>query len=139
MAKVKAKGVVIKYGDSAAPTTTISQLAEVSFENGQWDRVETTTHDTSGAVKTYAPTLKEPSSLDVRVLLDPAGTDHNWLIGASDSGADKYMTFVLPDAGTAQWALVGNVTNMSIGGLTPGGLVEARFTFSANQAHTYTQ
>lgn len=138
MAKVKAKGVVVKYGDSASPTTTIAQLAEVSYENGQWDRVETTTHDTSGATKTYAPTLKEPASLDVRVMLDPAGTDHAWLIAASDSGADKYMTFVLPDVGSAQWALSGNVTNMSISGLTPGGFIEARFTFSANAAHTFT-
>lgn len=137
MAKYKSKGVVVKYGNSAAPSTTMSQLAEVSYDNGQWDRVETTTHDTSGNTKTYTPTLKEPSSVDVRVLLDPALTEHAWFISAADSGDTKYLTFVLPDAGNAEWAAVGNVTNLSIGGLTPSGLIEASFTFNSNAAHTF--
>lgn len=138
MAKVKAKGVVLKYGDAADPSTTIAQHAEVSYDNGQWDRIDTTTHDTSGSTKTYTPTLKEPSSVDVRVLLDPALTDHAWIIAAADSGATKYLTLVLPDAGSAQWALVGNITNLSIGSLTPQGLVEASFTFASNASHTHT-
>lgn len=136
--KIKAKGVVIKYGDTASPTTTIPQLAEVTFDNGQWDRAETTTHDTSGLTKTYVTTLKEPSSVDVRVFLDPADTAHAWLISAADGGGDKYLTVILPDAGTAQWALTGNVTNLKTSALTPGGLIEASFTFAGNAAHTFT-
>lgn len=138
MAKVKAKGVVLKYGDTASPTTTIPQLADVSFDNGQWDRIETTTHDTSGSTKTFVTTMKEPSSLDVRILLEPADTAHAWLIAAADSGAEKFITFVLPDTGSAQWALTGNVTNLTIGGLTPTGLVEASFNFASTAAHTFT-
>lgn len=138
MAKFKAKGVVLKYGDTASPSTTIPQLAEVSYDNGQWDRAENTTHDTSGSTKTYVTTLKEPSSVDVRILLDPADTAHAWLIASGDSGAEKFLTLVLPDAGSAQWAMTGNVTNLSIGALTPGGLVEASFTFASTVAHTFT-
>lgn len=138
MAKYKAKGVVVKYGDSASPSTTIPQLAEVSFDSGQWDRVETTTHDTSGNTKTYTPTMKEPASVDIRVMLDPADTAHAWLIAASSSGVDKYVTLVLPDAGNAEFALTGNVTGLALGSLTPSGLLEASFTFSANQVHTFT-
>ena len=138
MSKIKAKGVILKYGDTVTPTTTIPQHAEVTFDNGSWDRAETTTHDTSGSTKTYSSTLKEPSSVDVRILLDPADTAHAWLIGAADSGADKYLTLILPDAGAAQWALLGNVTSLKIGALTPGGLIEASFTFSSSAAHTYT-
>lgn len=137
--KIKAKGVILKYGDSAAPTTTIPQLAEVSYDNGQWDRVDTTSHDTGASTKTYVTTLKEPSSVDVRVFLDPADTAHNWLIIASDSGAEKYFTLILPDLGTAQWALIGNVTNLKTNALTPGNLIEASFTVNSTQAHTYTQ
>lgn len=137
MSKIKAKGVILKYGDTVTPTTVIPQHAEVTFDNGSWDRAETTTHDTSGSTKTYSPTLKEPSSVDVRILLDPADTAHAWLIGAADSGADKYLTLVLPDAGAAQWALLGNVTSLKTGALTPGGLIEASFTFSSSAAHTF--
>lgn len=138
MSKIKAKGVVLKYGDSASPTTTIPQAAEVTFDNGSWDRAETTTHDSSGGTKTYVTTLKEPSSVDVRVLLDPADTAHAWLIAAADSGADKFLTLVLPDVGSAQWALTGNVTSLKTGALTPGGLIEASFTFASSAAHTFT-
>lgn len=138
MAKVKSKGTILKYGDAATPITTMSQHAEVSFDNGQWDRIETTTHDTSGSTKTYVTTMKEPSSVDVRILLDPALTEHAWVIAAADSGNEKYLTLVLPDAGAAQWALVGHITNLSIGALTPTGLVEASFTFNSNASHTFT-
>ena len=138
MAKVKAKGVILKYGDSASPSATIPQHASVSYDNGQWDRANSTTHDTTGSTKTYVTTLKEPSSVDVRILLDPADVAHAWLIAAADSGAEKYLTIVLPDAGAAQWALVGHVTNLSIGELTPEGLIEASFTFSSNAVHTFT-
>lgn len=139
MAKIKAKGVILKYGDSAAPTTTLGQHAEVTYNNGQWDRVETTSHDTSGSTKTYVTSLKEPASVDVRVFLDPADTAHNWLISAADSGADKYLTVILPDAGTAQWALSGHVTNLTVGAMTPSNMIEATFTFAASASHTYTQ
>lgn len=138
MSKVKAKGVVIKYGDSVTPTTTIPQLAEISFDAGQWDRVETTTHDTSGVTKNYDATLKEPSALDVRILLDPADTAHAWLISSNLSATARYMTFILPDTGSAQWAMTGHVTNFSIGGLSVGGMVEASFTFSSSVADTFT-
>jgi hypothetical protein len=138
MSKIKAKGVVLKYGDTASPTTTITQTAEVTFDNGNWDRAETTTHDSSGGTKTYVTTLKEPSSVDVRVLLDPADTAHGWLIAAADSGAEKYLTMILPDAGAAQWAMIGHVTTLKTGALTPGGLIEASFTFASDQAHTFT-
>lgn len=138
MAKIKAKGVILKYGDAATPTTTIPQHAEVSYENGQFDRIDTTTHDTSGSTKTYVTSLKEPSSVDARIMLDPADTAHAWIIAAADSGDVKYLTLVLPDAGAAQWALSGHVTNLSIGPLTPTGMVEASFTFASNAAHTFT-
>lgn len=137
--KTKAKGVIIKYGDSAAPTTTIPSLAEVSFDNGQWDRVETTTHDTSGSTKTFATTLKEPASLDVRIILDPTDTAHDWLIDSSDSGAAVYMTLVLPDSGTATWALVGNITSLKTNAMATGNLIEVSFTFNGTASHTYTQ
>lgn len=136
--KIKAKGVVIKYGDSAAPTTTIPQLAEVSMDLGQWDRENITTHDTSGKTKEYDTTLKEPAGIDVNLLLDPADTAHAWLIAAHAAGTLKYLTLVFPDAGAATWDFSGHVMNLNVPGLTPEGFIRASFTFMANSAHTFT-
>lgn len=139
MAKIKAKGVVLKYGDSSNPSTNMSQVAEISYDAGTWDRTDTTTLDTSGSTKTYEPTLKEPPSVEVKIMLDPAGVDHDWVIDSHAAGTTKYLTLVLPDAGAAAWALVGHITALTVGGITPGGFVELNFTFSGSGADTYTQ
>lgn len=138
MAKIKAKGVILKYGDTSSPTTTIPQSAEVSLDLGAWDRTDITTHDTSGVTKVYDTVLKEPASVEVNVMLDPADTAHAWLISSHAAGTLKYLTLVLPDAGGAEFALSGHVTALSISGLTPGGFVNAAFTFAAAGAHTFT-
>ncbi len=138
MAKIKARGVVIKYGAAATPTTNMSQVAEISYEGGNWDRVDTTTLDSAGNTKTYDTTVKEPPSLDVKVMLDPAGVDHEFIRANHASGALVYLTLVLPDTGTAQFALSGHITNYSIGGITMGGMLEMSFTFNAAGVETFT-
>lgn len=138
MSKIKAKGVILKYGDSAVPTTTIPQTAEISMDLGQWDRMNITTHDTSGKTKEYDTVLKEPAGIDVNIMLDPADTAHAWLIAAHAAGTLKYLTVVFPDAGSAEWAFSGHVTNLNVPGLTPDGFINASFTFAANAAHTFT-
>lgn len=137
--KIKAKGVVIKYGSSATPTTTFPQLSEVGFDAGQWDRTETTTHDTSGSTKTYEPTLKEPCSLEITAFFDPEDTAHAAIQAAHAAGTNPYYhTLVLPNAGASQYEAVGQVTNLSLGGMTPGGLLIVNYTFSGTGAHTFT-
>jgi hypothetical protein len=42
MSKIKAKGVILKYGDTASPTTTIPQHAEVTFGARGIDLVDLT-------------------------------------------------------------------------------------------------
>lgn len=138
MAKIKAKGCVLKYGDTASPSTTIPQHVDVSLDLGAWDRTDITSHDTVGLVKNYDTTLKEPATIEVRAFFDPADTAHAWLITAHAAGTTKYITIVIPDPGTAQWALTGHVSNLSIGGLTPSGHIEANFTFSASVIETFT-
>lgn len=138
MAKIKAKGVILKYGDSASPTTTIPQTADISMDAGAWDRADTTTHDTSGVVKNYITILREPASVDVSVLLDPADTAHEWVRASHASGDQKYLTLVLPDAGAAQFALRGHITNYAINSATVGGMLQASFTFAADSVETFT-
>lgn len=138
MAKNKAKGVILKYGDAATPTNTIPQLAEISFDGGAWDRVDITTHDTSGVTKAYDVVQKEPPSIEVRLMLDPADTAHAWLITSHAAATLRYITFVLPDAGAAEWACSGHITNLQVSGLLVGGYIEASFTFACNAAATFT-
>lgn len=138
MAKIKAKGVIVKYGDTASPSTTIPQLAEISFDNGEWVEQDVYLHDTAGFTVQTLGMYKRPSTVDLRIMLDPADTAHAWLIAAADSGNDKYLTLVLPDAGAAQWALYGRVRQMVLSPLTPQGMVEASFTFASKEAHVFT-
>lgn len=137
MAKIKAKGVILKYGDAAAPSNTIPQQASVSMDLGAWDRADKTTHDTSGQTKEYDTTLKEPPAIDVEVLLDPADVAHAWLIAAHGSGALKYFTFVLPDAGAAEFAIAGHVLNLSINPDITGH-IRASFQVGGSGAYVFT-
>lgn len=137
MAKYKAKGVVIKYGDSASPTTTIPQLAEVDINLGERELIEVTTHD-SATSKEYIDTgLVDTPEINVRVVLDPADVAHEWLRAKHLSGGIGYLTFVLPDAGSAQWACSGFVRSASI---QPGlkGSLDATFVFKCNVYPTFT-
>jgi hypothetical protein len=138
MAKIKAKGVVLKYGDTASPTTTLAQHTDVSVDLGQWDRNDVTTHTTTGSTKEYDTTLKEPVSVDVQGLLDPALADHAWLIGAHAAGTAKFFILVLPDAGAAEFVFSAQVTALSIGGLTPSGHITFSATLSGTTAAAFT-
>jgi hypothetical protein len=137
MAKTKAKGVILEYGDSAPTSTTIPQTATVSMDLGQWDRVDKTTHDTSGQTKEYDTTLKEPPSIDVEVFLDTADAAHAWLIAAHTSGALKYFTMILPEAGVPEFALAGHVLNLTISPALDGH-IRASFQIGGSGAYTFT-
>lgn len=134
---IKAKGVILKYGDAASPTTTITGKTSITTDLGQWDRVETTNHDTAGQTKTYDTTLKEPASMDVEIFMDPADTGHAWLIAAHSSGLAKYFEFILPDAGAAEFDITGHVTNLSINPAYDN-MIRATFTVSGTGAYTFT-
>lgn len=138
MAKIKAKGVKLKYGDNASPTTELGQKTDASFDLGQWDRNDTTTHDTAGSTKTYDTTLKEPPTLEISGLLDPADVGHAWVIAAHASGAVKYFDLVLPDAGSASFAFMAHVTSLSLGGLTPSGHITFSAVLSGTSAAAFT-
>lgn len=132
MAKIKAKGTTIKYGDSASPTTELGQHTDVSVDLGSWDRTDVTSLDTVGSTKQYDATMKEPITVDVSGFLDPADVAHAWLIAAHGSGLSKYFILTLPDAGAATFTFQAQVTALSIGGITPTGHI----TFSCTLAGT---
>lgn len=138
MAKIKAKGVILKYGDAADPLTTVPQKTEVSLDLGAWDRTDTTDHDTSGSTKEYDTVLKEPPTIDVTGFFDPADTAHAWFISAHASGAEKYFELVMPDAGSAEFVCQAHVSNLSIGGMTPSGHLTFSATLAGTTAATFT-
>lgn len=138
MAKVKSKGVLLEYSDDDLTYVALTQKTDVSFDFGQWDRAETTDHDTSGSTKEYDTTLKEPVSIDVSGFLDPAETSHAWLISTHAAGTSKFFRLTLKDAGAATLALQGHLTALSIGGLAPSGHHTFSATISGTTAATFT-
>ena len=138
MAKVKAKGVILKYGDTADPSTTLPQKTEVSLDLGAWDRTDVTDHDTSDSTKEYDTVLKEPPTLDVTGFFDPADTAHAWFVSSHASGAAKYFELVLPDAGDAEFVFQAHVTSLSIGGMTPSGHITFSATLAGTTAATFS-
>lgn len=139
MAKHKMKGVVIRYGDSATPTDTMPQLAEVSFDAGAWDFETVHAHD-DGDTRVELPTLKAPPTLDISVWLDPADTAHDWVIDTHAAGTLAYIDFQLPVAGNnPDWEMSGYLEGLTIGGLNAQGYQQMQFSYRAAAAPTYTQ
>jgi hypothetical protein len=138
MAKFKAKGVVVKAAITATPTTTVSQSAEVSFNTGDRQLVDVTTHD-STTVKDYIDSgLRESAELDMTCEYDPADTVHEIVRAAHDVGTLLYVTLILPDAGNATWVMSGIVTSFNIPSLAPGGSLKMNIKFKATSLDVFT-
>jgi predicted secreted protein len=138
MAKIKAKGLAVKYSSNGTTYNTIPQLAEGSLDLGSWDREDVTTHDTSGSTKDYELTMKEPPSIDVNVMLDPADTHHEALRAAYAAGTLLYWDFILTDTGAASYKFTGHITGLKLSGPLKG-FLSASITIAGKSEATFTQ
>lgn len=138
--RIATKGAIIKHGASVTPTTVLAGVRSIQVGDGQRNMIDATCHDDT-ATKTYIPApLRDTDSLTVTLAHDPADTGHEAIRAAYAANTTYYFTLILPDAGAAQWAQVGNITSFVSGQLNPDtGLLEATFTFKATGAATFTQ
>jgi hypothetical protein len=83
--------------------------------------------------------LRDSCSLDITIEYDPANTGHEAVRAAHAAGTLYYFTLVLPDAGTAQWALSGYITSFNIPTMSVNGSLKATIGFKAITADTFTQ
>lgn len=135
--KYAAKGVVIKAGVAATPTTVIPGLKEAGLIGGGRDMIDTTNHGSTGTKEQIAEPLRAPRGIEATLFFDPADAEHARLLGVYESGALEYQTFVLPDAGAATFAMSGYITEFTVPTLGTTGALESKFTFTAAGAETF--
>lgn len=140
MAKFAAKGVVVKSGSSATPTQALPGVKSVSIDTGERPMIGVTTHDSATTKDYVASPLRDTISAEIELVWDPTNTYHDELVDAHLAGTKWYLTFVLPDSGSAQFAASGYITNISVPTLDPEtGALMATVSYKADAAETYTQ
>lgn len=138
--KYAAKGAVLKYAATATPTTTVDNLLEVSISIGDRGMIPATTHGSATTKDYLAEPLRDTNEISGKVCYDPADTIHELMRSHHNAGTKGYLTLVLPDTGTAQWAMSGYLTRFSVPTLNPeSGKLEADFTYKADTVDTFTQ
>jgi hypothetical protein len=138
MAKYKAKGVILKFGATAAPTAVVTNKAEVGLDDGDRQLLDSTTHENATTKSWLDSGLRDTFGLACRLLLDPADTVHELLRSAHNTGTTHYATLVLPDAGAAEWTGPVVVTSYQVPGMTPDGLLEVNVRIKFVDAETFT-
>lgn len=138
--RIATKGTVIKHGVSATPTTTLAGVRNVVPADGARALIEASCHDSTDTKEYIKAPLRDTMALGITIAYDPADTGHEAIRAAHAAGTLYYLTLVLPDAGSAQWALSGYITSFIPAQLNPDtGLLESVFQFKAISAETFTQ
>lgn len=137
MAKISAKGIILKFGVTATPTDVVPGLRSIGINQGAREQIDVTTHDSTTTKEHVDSGLRETPDIEGVIVYDPANTVHEAIRAAHSAGTLCYATLVLPDAGAASWAASGHVTGFSIPSRAPGDPLEANFSFKANAADTF--
>jgi hypothetical protein len=140
MAKIASKGVLVKSGSAATPTTNLAQVRSVSLTIGEREMINTTTPDSTTSKDYISAPLRDTNQVEIEIAYDPANSTHEDVRAAHAAGTKWYFTVVLPDAGAAQWAMAGTITGFSIPALdAESGLLIANITYRADTVDTFTQ
>lgn len=140
MAKYSTKGVLVKTGSTVTPTTNLPQVKTVRVKPGRREMLKATAHDSSNTDEYIPRPLRDTADLELVVLWDPALPTHDELLDAHAAGTKWYFTVVFPEAGAAQFALAGFITDLEPGDLDPEtGVMEMTVRFKADAAETFTQ
>lgn len=137
--KIANKGHIIKSGSSATPTVTLPGVVDVSPTGGERDMIPASTHDTSAVEENIPSPLRKARGLSIKIDYDPADTAHEAVRAAHAAVTPWYFTHILPDAGAAQFAMVGIITKFTVGPGTIEGLLSAEIEFLATAAEAFTQ
>lgn len=137
--KYAAQGVVLKAGAAASPTTIVDGLKEIQFTGGERQMIDVTNHNSSTAKEQIPAKLRAARGLEFTIFYDPADTQHERMRAACEAKTLEYLTVVLPDLGTAQWAFSGYYTNFSLPTLGTENAIEATVSFQATAVEVFTQ
>lgn len=123
MAVFAAFGTKLKIGT----TGVVAELTSISGLEISADTIETTTHDSTGAFRTFASGLKDAGEVSVDGYFDK--TDADGQVALKDaliSGTATAFKITFPTAVGAEWSFNGIVTKVST-----GAAIEENITFSA--------
>lgn len=138
LVKISGKGIKLKHGSTATPTTDLGGLDSVGFNPGDVELIETTTHESTQ--REYVDSgLRDTPEITAVILYDPTDTGHEAIRAAHAARTLYFVTLVLPDAGTAQWACSGYFTKFEIPSTGPREALKVNFTFKVKTAETFTQ
>jgi len=131
---------VLKGGLTATPTEVVPGIIELTPTGGERDMIPTTTLDTTVVETAIPDTLRKGRGLTIKIAYDPADTKHEEMRAAYAAGTPYYFTHVLPDAGAAQFAMLGTITKFLPGpGTTNPKMLEADIEFMCHGAEVFTQ
>ena len=136
--KYAAKGVKIKAGAAPAPTTEVPGIKEAGLIGGGREMIDTTNHGSIATKEQIPEPLRAVRGIEVTLFFDPADTEHARILAAYTAGTLEYQTFVLPDAGAAEFTMSGYITEFTVPTLGTTGALEAKYTFMAAGADTFT-
>lgn len=141
MAKIKSKGLVLKFETANPPTVVIAQLGDGTLNLGERSgALDVTSHDNStGELDKLDDGFKEPFSFDGELFLDPANSGHEAIRAAhaSPAGTER-ATVILPDTGAAQWTGPVRVKSFTIP-VPVKGVLKANISIEGMGAATFTQ
>lgn len=137
MAKYAAKGAILKQDDGTSTFVAIANVGDVSFQHPQRERIDVTTHDSSGGFREYVDGVLGEGTLSFPLVYDPANATHERLRASQVSGGNKNFQLILPDAGAAQFAFAALVTKFDINAGVNGRL-EAQVELKTSGAITFT-
>jgi hypothetical protein len=136
--KYPANGIIINVAATATPTNALGGLKEIAFLGGEREMIDVTNHGSSGVKEMIPHPLRNLRSMEVTIFYDPADTQHERMRAAHAAGTLEYQTVVLTDAGDAQYAMSGYITDWTIPTLGQDGALEVTYTFQATSAETFT-
>lgn len=138
LVKISGKGLTVKHGATAAPTTSLTGLESLGFNPGDVELIEVTTHESTQ--REYVDSgLRDTPEITGVIVYDPTDAGHEALRAAHAARTLYYLTVVLPDSGAAQWACSGYFTKFEIPSTSAKDALKANFTFKVKSAETFTQ
>lgn len=138
LVKISAKGLTIKHGTSAAPSTSLTGVDSVGINLGDVELLEVTTHESTQ--REYVDSgLRDTPEIPLTLIYDPTDTGHEAIRAAHAARTLYYLTFVSPDSGTAQWACSGYFTRAEIPKSGVREALKLELNFKVKSAETFTQ
>lgn len=138
--KTPTKGIAVKHGSSASPTTNLDNVKTVRVKPGALQLIKSTDH-AQASVDSYVPRpLRDSADAEIVIFWDPDDSGHEGVRAAHAARTKYYFTPVFPNVGASQYALAGYITDFVPGEFdVETGLMEATIVFKCDSVETYTQ